>query len=41
MFSYPVMWNAFKKIASRYSDSERHDLLGGTAARIYRIDFAG
>lgn len=39
MFSYPVMWNAFKKIASRYSASDKRDLLGGTAARVYRIDF--
>ena len=39
MFSYPVMWNAFKKIASRYTPAERRDPLGGTAARTYRIEF--
>ncbi len=38
MFSYGVMWNAFKKIASRYTPEERRDLLGGTAARVYRIE---
>jgi len=38
MFSYAVMWNAFKKIAARYSPQEKLDLLGGTAARVYRIE---
>ncbi len=38
MFSYPVMWNAYKKIAARYTPQEKRDLLGGTAARVYRID---
>jgi L-fuconolactonase len=38
MFSYAVMWNAFKKIAGRYSEQEKRDLLGGTAARVYRIE---
>lgn len=35
--SYRTLWNAFKKIASKYSDSEQDALLRGTAARVYRI----
>jgi predicted TIM-barrel fold metal-dependent hydrolase len=38
MFAYAVMWNTFKKIAARHTPEERHDLLCGTAARIYRLD---
>jgi len=34
---YGVMWNAFVKIAMRYSDSERDDLFAGTAIRTYRL----
>lgn len=37
MFSYPVMWNAYKKLCAGYTESERHDLFCGTAARTYRI----
>ena len=36
--SYPVLWNAFKKIAAKYSESEKTDLFSGTASRIYRLD---
>lgn len=35
--SYTVMWNAFKRVTSNYSASERADLFGGTAARFYRL----
>lgn len=35
--SYGALWNAFKRIAARYSDDERSDLLGGAAARFYRL----
>jgi len=35
--SYPVLWNAFKKIAVDYSPAERVDLFAGTAKRFYRI----
>ena len=34
---YPVIWNAFKRIASGASTDEAA-LFGGTAARLYRID---
>jgi len=35
--SYPVLWNAFKKIAGGASQDEKHALFYGTAARVYRI----
>jgi predicted TIM-barrel fold metal-dependent hydrolase len=35
--SYPVLWNAFKKIAARYSESEKDDLFRGTATRFYGL----
>lgn len=35
--SYPVLWNAFKKIAARYSASEQHALFYGTAEHVYRL----
>jgi L-fuconolactonase len=35
--TYPVLWNAFKLIASGASDDEKVALFGGTAARIYRL----
>lgn len=36
--SYGVLWNAFKKIAAGFSDSEKHELFFGTAARVYRLE---
>jgi len=36
--SYQVCWNAFKRIASGASDSEKSDLFAGAAARAYRMD---
>ena len=36
--SYPVLVNAFKKLARGYSDAEKTDLFAGTAARAYRIN---
>ena len=36
--SYDVLWNGFKKLAARYSESEQDSLLRGTASRVYRID---
>ena len=36
--SYAVLWNAFKKLASRYSESEKESLFRGTAMRVYRLD---
>ena len=35
--SYPVLWNAFKRLASGASGDEKHALFAGTAARIYDI----
>jgi predicted TIM-barrel fold metal-dependent hydrolase len=37
MCSYPVVWNAFKRLASGCSDAERAALFHGTAARFYRL----
>ena len=37
-FSYSVMYNAFKRLSSDYSDDERAALFHDTAARVYRID---
>ncbi|HXV49697.1 MAG TPA: amidohydrolase family protein [Candidatus Binatia bacterium] len=34
---YVNLWNAFKRIAEKYSDSERAALFHDTAARVYRI----
>ena len=36
--SYPVLWNAFKKIARDFSAEEKADMFHDTAARIYRLD---
>jgi predicted TIM-barrel fold metal-dependent hydrolase len=35
--SYPVYWNAMKKIAQRYSTNEQSALFYDTAARVYRL----
>ena len=35
---YPVMWNAFKRLAAGASASEKADLFAGTAARFYRLN---
>jgi predicted TIM-barrel fold metal-dependent hydrolase len=35
--SYPILWNAFKRIAANASDDERHALFAATAMRAYRI----
>jgi predicted TIM-barrel fold metal-dependent hydrolase len=36
--SYPVLWNAFKRIAAGASKDEKTALFSGTARRIYRLD---
>ena len=36
--SYRTLWNALKKIAAPYSDSERTRLFRGTATEIYRLN---
>ena len=35
--SYAVLWNAFKKMAARYTEAEKDDLFYGTAARVYGL----
>jgi predicted TIM-barrel fold metal-dependent hydrolase len=35
--SYRVLWNAFKKIASRFNEEEKEAMFRGTAERIYRL----
>ena len=35
--SYPVMWNAFKRLAAGASASEKAELFAGTAVRFYRL----
>jgi len=37
MCSYPVLWNAFKRIASGASTAEKTALFHGTAERFYRL----
>jgi L-fuconolactonase len=36
--SYPVLWNAFKRLASSASPTEKSDLFAGTAAHFYRLN---
>lgn len=36
--SYPVLWNAFKRLAAGASYGEKRDLFAGTAARVYGIE---
>ena len=40
--SYGVLWNVFKKIASRLglSETEKMDAFNATAARTYRLEVA-
>jgi predicted TIM-barrel fold metal-dependent hydrolase len=35
--SYRVLWNALKKIAADFSETEKHAMFYGTAARVYRL----
>ncbi|WP_413206119.1 amidohydrolase family protein [Rhodospirillum sp. A1_3_36] len=41
MFSYPVIWNAFKRLARSYSAEERAALFYGTASATYGIALPG
>lgn len=36
-FSYGTLWNAFKRVAKRYSSEEQHALFHENAERIYRL----
>jgi predicted TIM-barrel fold metal-dependent hydrolase len=38
MCSYPVLWNAFKRLAAGASDGEKAALFHDTAAKFYRLD---
>ena len=38
MFSYPVLWNAFKRLTAGASAAEKAALLHATAARIYKLN---
>lgn len=38
--TYPVLWNAFKRIVSGASREEKTALFSGTAKRVYRIELA-
>lgn len=40
MFSYPVLWNAFKRLTQGASASERLAVFHDTAAKVYGIDSA-
>ena len=35
--SYTVLWNAFKRLTSKYSAAEKAKLFHDTAARVYRL----
>jgi predicted TIM-barrel fold metal-dependent hydrolase len=35
--SYAVMWNAFKKMVTDFTEDEKHALFYGTAAKVYRL----
>ncbi len=35
--SYPVLWNAFKRIAAGFCDDEKDAMFHDTATRVYRI----
>ena len=37
MCAYPVLWNAFKRLAAGCSDTEKAALFAGTAASTYRL----
>jgi predicted TIM-barrel fold metal-dependent hydrolase len=37
MCSYPVLWNAFKRLATHYSSDEKTAMFSGTALRFYRL----
>ncbi len=40
-YSYPVFWNACKRMAKGASSTEKADLFAGTAARCYRLSVMG
>jgi predicted TIM-barrel fold metal-dependent hydrolase len=40
-YSYPVLWNAFKRLASGAGAEEKADLFHRSACRFYRLDLPG
>ena len=36
--SYPVLWNAFKRLVTGASDNDKRELFAGTAARVYGLE---
>jgi predicted TIM-barrel fold metal-dependent hydrolase len=38
-YSYTVMYNAFKRLTTQYSASERADMFHDVAARVYSINY--
>jgi predicted TIM-barrel fold metal-dependent hydrolase len=38
---FPILWNAFKRFAARYSVQEKAALFSGTAAKAYRLALDG
>jgi L-fuconolactonase len=38
MYSYRVLWNAFKRLMQGASAGEKADLFARTAATVYRLD---
>jgi predicted TIM-barrel fold metal-dependent hydrolase len=41
MFSYSVLWNAFKRLAGSFSNDEKASLFSGTASSTYRLQIHG
>ena len=35
--SYPILWNAFKKLAKDYTEAEKDHMFRGTATRVYQL----
>jgi L-fuconolactonase len=40
-YSYPILWNAFKRLAAGASEDEKTALFSGTATRVYRLQPGG
>jgi L-fuconolactonase len=40
MCSYPVLWNAFKRLAAGYGAAEKTAMFSGTASRVYKLNLA-
>jgi len=37
MMSYPVLWNAYKRLAAEATATQKNDMFSNTAARVYRL----